>query len=76
MRGPFFMPGHLFDQLTETITDIDESEGLEHMGYRALSETSDVEWLGAQDPAWLEQQRLSKRHGEQPYNFIHQKLRR
>ena len=70
------MRRHLFDQLTETITDIDESEGLEHMGYRALVETSDTEWLGAQDPQWLERERLSKRHGDKPYSFIHQKVRR
>ena len=69
------MPKFL-DDATNEIVELDEDLGeVEHLGYRPVlgyrdtARVSDSEWKSAQDPGWLESERLRKTRGEIPWDF-------
>ena len=68
------MPPRFLDAITGDTFDLDLNPNLaKEFGYklvkgsRTLSTVSDAEFFGAQDPAWLERERLEKEG-----NFFHQ----
>tara|TARA_R110000737_G_scaffold198013_1_gene218182 strand:+ start:234 stop:431 length:198 start_codon:yes stop_codon:yes gene_type:complete len=62
------MPGHFWDELTETVVDLDEAP--EYCGYRSIKQTSLDEWYGCQDPVEQERKRLNKEHGYYPGKYM------
>ena len=72
----FLLIGRYFDGLTGEHLDLDlDPDFAENLGYtaygRACNSVPKSEWQGAQDPAWIEREKLQKRLG----NFIIPKKR-
>lgn len=64
------MGRYFYDGLTGEYTELDDLDPdfANHLGYvsAAARTISDAEWSGAQDPAWIEREKLDKRLG----NFV------
>ena len=59
-----------YDEATGQIVELEvDADDVEFLGYRAVAQVSDSEWESAQDPGWLESERLRKTRGEIPWDF-------
>ena len=66
------MQGRFYDLATDSEVDLDDDfADIEELGYRrSIKQTSDDEWFSAQDPAYLERQRIERDHGSTSYEFL------